>query len=55
MGKNSVIERGGVLIFNNFFDFFIGSGYNIDVFDDNLSCDRISFFFDINGNLVLDE
>ena len=55
MGKNSVTERGGVLTSNNSSDSPTGSGYNTDVSDDNLPCDRTSPSSDINGNSVSDE
>nr|XP_060511804.1 bridge-like lipid transfer protein family member 1 [Panthera onca] len=55
MGKASVTERGGVLTSNNSSDSPTGSGYNTDVSDDNLPCDRISPSSDLNGNSVSDE
>ncbi|EGW12650.1 Uncharacterized protein KIAA1109 [Cricetulus griseus] len=55
MGKTSVTERGGVLTSNNSSDSPTGSGYNTDVSDDNLPCDRTSPSSDINGNSVSDE
>lgn len=55
MGKANVTERGGVLTSNNSSDSPTGSGYNTDVSDDNLPCDRISSSSDLNGNSVSDE
>lgn len=55
MGKSSATERGGLLASNNSSDSPTGSGYNTDVSDDNLPCDRISPSSDINGNSVSDE
>lgn len=55
MGKASATERGGVLTSNNSSDSPTGSGYNTDVSDDNLPCDRTSPSSDINGNSVSDE
>lgn len=55
MGKTSATERGGLLASNNSSDSPTGSGYNTDVSDDNLPCDRISPSSDINGNSVSDE
>nr|XP_045737699.1 bridge-like lipid transfer protein family member 1 [Mirounga angustirostris] len=55
MGKASVTERGGVLTSNNSSDSPTGSGYNTDVSDDNLPCDRMSPSSDLNGNSVSDE
>ncbi|KAH0511099.1 hypothetical protein LTLLF_152015 [Microtus ochrogaster] len=55
MGKTNVTERGGVLTSNNSSDSPTGSGYNTDVSDDNLPCDRTSPSSDINGNSVSDE
>ncbi|EMP38574.1 hypothetical protein UY3_04218 [Chelonia mydas] len=54
MGKSSATERGGLLASNNSSDSPTGSGYNTDVSDDNLPCDR-SPSSDINGNSVSDE
>uniref|UniRef100_A0A2K6G670 Bridge-like lipid transfer protein family member 1 n=1 Tax=Propithecus coquereli TaxID=379532 RepID=A0A2K6G670_PROCO len=55
MGKANVTERGGVLTSNNSSDSPTGSGYNTDVSDDNLPCDRTSPSSDLNGNSVSDE
>lgn len=55
MGKSNATERGGLLASNNSSDSPTGSGYNTDVSDDNLPCDRISPSSDINGNSVSDE
>lgn len=55
MGKSRDTERGGLLASNNSSDSPTGSGYNTDVSDDNLPCDRISPSSDINGNSVSDE
>ncbi|KAK2498556.1 hypothetical protein MC885_009049 [Smutsia gigantea] len=55
MGKASVTEKGGVLTSNNSSDSPTGSGYNTDVSDDNLPCDRTSPSSDLNGNSVSDE
>lgn len=55
MGKSSATERGGLLASNNSSDSPTGSGYNTDVSEDNLPCDRISPSSDINGNSVSDE
>uniref|UniRef100_A0A8C0XEF4 Bridge-like lipid transfer protein family member 1 C-terminal domain-containing protein n=1 Tax=Castor canadensis TaxID=51338 RepID=A0A8C0XEF4_CASCN len=55
MGKASVPERGGVLTSNNSSDSPTGSGYNTDVSEDNLPCDRTSPASDVNGNSVSDE
>lgn len=55
MGKANVAERGGVLTSNNSSDSPTGSGYNTDVSDDNLPCDRTSPSSDLNGNSVSDE
>lgn len=55
MGKSRDTERGGLLASNNSSDSPTGSGYNTDVSDDNLPCDRISPTSDINGNSVSDE
>uniref|UniRef100_A0A8D0GV76 Bridge-like lipid transfer protein family member 1 middle region domain-containing protein n=1 Tax=Sphenodon punctatus TaxID=8508 RepID=A0A8D0GV76_SPHPU len=55
MGKSSATDRGGLLASNNSSDSPTGSGYNTDVSDDNLPCDRISPASDINGNSVSDE
>ncbi|XP_034627354.1 transmembrane protein KIAA1109 homolog [Trachemys scripta elegans] len=54
MGKSNATERGGLLASNNSSDSPTGSGYNTDVSDDNLPCDR-SPSSDINGNSVSDE
>ncbi|KAM7167896.1 bridge-like lipid transfer protein family member 1 isoform 1-T3 [Macrochelys suwanniensis] len=54
LGKSSATERGGLLASNNSSDSPTGSGYNTDVSDDNLPCDR-SPSSDINGNSVSDE
>lgn len=55
MGKANATERGGMLTSNNSSDSPTGSGYNTDVSDDNLPCDRISPSSDLNGNSVSDE
>ncbi|XP_023376197.1 uncharacterized protein KIAA1109 homolog [Pteropus vampyrus] len=55
MGKASGVERAGVLTSNNSSDSPTGSGYNTDVSDDNLPCDRTSPSSDLNGNSVSDE
>ncbi|KAB1282162.1 Transmembrane protein [Camelus dromedarius] len=55
MGKANVTESGGVLTSNNSSDSPTGSGYNTDVSDDNLPCDRTSPSSDLNGNSVSDE
>lgn len=55
MGKASGAERAGVLTSNNSSDSPTGSGYNTDVSDDNLPCDRTSPSSDLNGNSVSDE
>ncbi|XP_054419437.1 bridge-like lipid transfer protein family member 1 isoform X3 [Pteronotus mesoamericanus] len=55
MGKASVSEGGGALTSNNSSDSPTGSGYNTDVSDDNLPCDRASPSSDLNGNSVSDE
>ncbi|XP_072481304.1 bridge-like lipid transfer protein family member 1 isoform X3 [Notamacropus eugenii] len=55
MGKSNATERGGLLTSNNSSDSPTGSGYNTDVSDDNLPCDRISPSSDINGNSISDE
>ncbi|XP_014640029.1 PREDICTED: uncharacterized protein KIAA1109 homolog isoform X2 [Ceratotherium simum simum] len=55
MGKANVTERGGVLTSNNSSDSPTGSGYNTDVSDDNLPCDRTSPSSDLNGNSISDE
>lgn len=55
MGRAGVTERGGVLTSNNSSDSPTGSGYNTDVSDDNLPCDRTSPASDLNGNSVSDE
>ncbi|KAB0396757.1 hypothetical protein E2I00_015079, partial [Balaenoptera physalus] len=55
MGKANVTERGGVLTSNNSSDSPTGSGYNTDVSDDNIPCDRTSPSSDLNGNSVSDE
>ncbi|KAJ7406763.1 hypothetical protein WISP_131579 [Willisornis vidua] len=55
MGKSRDTERGGLLASNNSSDSPTGSGYNTDVSEDNLPCDRISPSSDINGNSVSDE
>lgn len=55
IGKASVTERGGVLTSNNSSDSPTGSGYNTDVSEDNLPCDRTSPSSDLNGNSVSDE
>ncbi|MBZ3874504.1 hypothetical protein SUZIE_128270 [Sciurus carolinensis] len=55
MGKAHATERGGVLTSNNSSDSPTGSGYNTDVSDDNLPCDRTSPSSDLNGNSVSDE
>ncbi|ELW62631.1 hypothetical protein TREES_T100015065 [Tupaia chinensis] len=55
MGKTNITERGGVLTSNNSSDSPTGSGYNTDVSDDNLPCDRTSPSSDLNGNSVSDE
>ncbi|XP_060035101.1 bridge-like lipid transfer protein family member 1 isoform X6 [Erinaceus europaeus] len=55
MGKTSVTDRGGVLTSNNSSDSPTGSGYNTDVSDDNLPCDRTSPSSDLNGNSGSDE
>ncbi|XP_075785952.1 bridge-like lipid transfer protein family member 1 isoform X10 [Pelodiscus sinensis] len=54
VGKSNTRERGGLLASNNSSDSPTGSGYNTDVSDDNLPCDR-SPSSDINGNSVSDE
>ncbi|XP_036914479.1 transmembrane protein KIAA1109 homolog isoform X1 [Sturnira hondurensis] len=55
MGKASTTEGGGVLTSNHSSDSPTGSGYNTDVSDDNLPCDRASPSSDLNGNSVSDE
>lgn len=55
MGKASATERGGVLTSNNSSDSPTGSGYNTDISDDNLPCDRTSPSSDLNGNSGSDE
>ncbi|XP_028932278.1 transmembrane protein KIAA1109 homolog isoform X4 [Ornithorhynchus anatinus] len=55
MGKSNATERGGLLTSNNSSDSPTGSGYNTDVSEENLPCDRISPSSDINGNSVSDE
>ncbi|XP_053786570.1 bridge-like lipid transfer protein family member 1 isoform X10 [Desmodus rotundus] len=55
MGKASTTEGGGVLTSNHSSDSPTGSGYNTDISDDNLPCDRASPSSDLNGNSVSDE
>ncbi|XP_036089345.1 transmembrane protein KIAA1109 homolog isoform X3 [Rousettus aegyptiacus] len=55
MGTARGTERPGVLTSNNSSDSPTGSGYNTDVSDDNLPCDRASPSSDLNGNSVSDE
>lgn len=55
MGKSTATDRGGLLTSNNSSDSPTGSGYNTDVSDENLPCDRISAASDTHPNSVSDE
>ncbi|KAJ6668797.1 hypothetical protein lerEdw1_012281 [Lerista edwardsae] len=55
MGKSTATDRGGLLTSNNSSDSPTGSGYNTDVSEENLPCDRISAASDTHPNSVSDE